>query len=66
MGEYLFNSPIISIPMGCADVVLGVQWLQYLGMVDFNFQESFWKKNFRRKGCRIMGYPREARKYKKL
>ena len=30
MGEYVFNSPMLSIPMGGADVVLGVQWLQYL------------------------------------
>ena len=43
MGEYVLNSPMLSIPMGSADVVLGVQWLQYLGMVDFNFQELFLK-----------------------
>ena len=41
MGEYVLNSPMLSIPMGCADVVLGVQWLQSLGMVAFNFQELF-------------------------
>ena len=45
MGEYVLNSPMLSIPMGGADVVLGVQWLQYLGMVAFNFQE-FFLKNF--------------------
>ena len=28
MGEYLLTSPMLSIPMGGADVVLGVQWLQ--------------------------------------
>ena len=27
MGEYVFTSPMLSIPMGGADVVLGVQWL---------------------------------------
>ena len=27
MGEYVLNSPIISIPMGGVDVVLGVRWL---------------------------------------
>ena len=43
MGEYLFNIPMLSIPMGVADVVLGVQWLQSLGMVAFNFQELFLK-----------------------
>jgi hypothetical protein len=31
MGEYVMNSPMISIPMGGADVVLGIQWLQSLG-----------------------------------
>ena len=43
MGEYVLNSPIISIPMGGADVVLGVQWLQSLGTIAFNFQELFLK-----------------------
>eukprot|EP00253_Pinus_taeda_P007618 PITA_07618 len=31
MGEYVLTSPMLSIPMGGADVVLGVQWLQSLG-----------------------------------
>jgi hypothetical protein len=43
MGEYVMNSPMISIPMGGVDVVLGIQWLQSLGTVDFNFQELFMK-----------------------
>ena len=43
MGEYVLNSPMISIPMGGDVVVLGVQWLQSLGMVAFNFQELFMK-----------------------
>ena len=43
MGEYVLNGPMLSIPMGGDDVVLGVQWLQSLGMVDFNFQEIFLK-----------------------
>ena len=38
MGEYVFNSPIISIPMGSADVLLGVRWLQSLETVAFNFK----------------------------
>ena len=41
MGEYVLNSPILSIPMGVDDVVLGVQWLQSLGTTYFTFQESF-------------------------
>jgi hypothetical protein len=38
MGEYVMNSPMIAIPMGGADVVLGIQWLQSLGTMDFNFK----------------------------
>ena len=41
MGEYVLNSPMLSIPIGGVDVVLGVQWLQSLGTVAFNFQERF-------------------------
>jgi hypothetical protein len=43
MGEYVMNSPMIAIPMGGDDVVLGIQWLQSLGTVAFNFQELFMK-----------------------
>ena len=43
MAKYVLNSPMLSIPIGGVDVVLGVQWLQYLGMVAFNFQEIFLK-----------------------
>ena len=60
MGAYILNSPMISIPMGGVDVVLGVQWLQSLGMISFNFQEIFMKflwegKEFELKG--IEGKP---------
>ena len=41
MGEYVLNSPMLSIPMGGANVVLGVQWLQSLGTIAFTFQELF-------------------------
>ena len=30
-GEYVLNIPMISIPMGGVDVVLGFQWLQMIG-----------------------------------
>jgi len=43
MGEYVLNIPMLSIPMGGVDVVSGVQWLQTLGMIAFNFQEGFLK-----------------------
>ena len=32
---------MLSIPMGGVDVVLGVQWLQYLWTVASNFKELF-------------------------
>ena len=41
MGEYVLNSPMLFIPMGGDDVVLGVQWLQSLGTMDFNFSKTF-------------------------
>ena len=34
-GEYVMNSPMIFIPMGGVDVLLGIQWLQSLGIVAF-------------------------------
>ena len=43
MGEYVLNSLMISIIMGGTNVVLGVQWLQSFGTMDFNFQELFMK-----------------------
>ena len=42
-GEYVLNSPMIATTIRGVDVVLGVQWLQSLGMVAFNFQELFMK-----------------------
>jgi hypothetical protein len=39
MGEYVMNSPMISIGMGGVDVVLGIQGLQSLGKMTFTFQE---------------------------
>ena len=41
MWEYVLNISMLSITMGGADVVLGVQWLQSLGTITFNFQELF-------------------------
>ena len=55
MGEHVLNSPMLSIPMGGVDVVLGVQWLQYLGTVAFNFQELFLKFFSKRKEVELRG-----------
>ena len=38
MVDYVMNSPMISIPMGGADVVLGIQWLPSLGIVPLIFK----------------------------
>jgi uncharacterized membrane protein (Fun14 family) len=45
MGEY-----VLQIPMVGVDIVLGVQWLQSLGMISFNFQEIFHEIIMGRKG----------------
>jgi hypothetical protein len=55
MGEYVMNSPMISIPMGGVDVILGVQWLQSLGTMDFNFQELFMKFSLEGKKFELRG-----------
>jgi hypothetical protein len=55
MGEYVMNIPMISIPMGGADVVLGIQWLQSLGIMAFNFQEIFMKFSLEGKEIELRG-----------
>eukprot|EP00253_Pinus_taeda_P028905 PITA_28905 len=55
MGEYGLTSPMLSIPMGGADVVLGVQWLQSLGTIAFNFQELFIKFSTEGKEVELRG-----------
>ena len=37
MGDFVLNSPMIAIPMGGVDVAMGVQWLQSLETMTFNF-----------------------------
>ena len=46
---------MLSIPMGGADVVLGVQWLQSLGTIAFNFQELFMKFSVEGKEIELRG-----------
>jgi hypothetical protein len=55
MGGYVMNDPIIYIPMGGADVILGVQWLQSLGTMDFKFQELFMKFSLEGKEIELRG-----------
>ena len=62
MGEYVLNSSMFSIPMGGADVVLGVQWLQSLGTVAFNFQELFLKFFSEGKEAELQGIARKPGK----
>ena len=62
MGEYVLNSPMLSIPMGGADVVLGVQWLQSLGTIAFNFQELFMKFSVEGKEVELRGIAGNPRK----
>ena len=62
MGEYSLNSHMITIAMGGADVVLGVQWLQLLGMVAFNFQELFMKFSLDKEEVELKGIIGKPRK----
>jgi hypothetical protein len=62
MGEYVMNSPMIYIPMGGADVVLGIQWLQSLGTMDFNFQELFMKFSLEGKEIELRGIKKKPSK----
>ena len=66
MGEYVLNSPILSIPMGGADVLLGVQWLQSLGTIDFNFQELFLKFFWEGKEFELRGITEKLGKINQL
>jgi hypothetical protein len=62
MGEYVMNSPMISILVGGVDVVLGVQWLQSLGTMDFNLQEIFMKFSLEGKEIELRGITRKPSK----
>lgn len=37
MGDYTLESMMFAIPMGGADIVLGVQWHTTLGTIQINF-----------------------------
>ena len=53
---------MLSIPMGGVDVVLGVQWLQSLGTIAFNFQEFFIKFCAEGKEVELRGIAGKLRK----
>jgi len=53
---------MLSLPMGGADVVLGVQWLQSLGTIAFNFQEIFIKFSIEGKEVELRGIAGKPRK----
>jgi hypothetical protein len=55
MGEYLLDSPMIAIQMGGVDIVLGVQWLQSLGTMAFNFQDPFMRFSSEGKEIELRG-----------
>jgi hypothetical protein len=62
MEEYIMNSTMIVIPMSGVDVIIGVQWLQSLGTVDFNFQEIFMKVSLEGKEFELRGFTRKPNK----
>eukprot|EP00253_Pinus_taeda_P032526 PITA_32526 len=62
MGEYVLNSPMLSIPMGGVDVALGVQWLQSLGTIAFNVQKLFMKFYVEGKKVELRGIAGKPRK----
>ena len=59
MGECVLNSPMLSIPMGGVDFLLGLQWLQSLGTVSFNLQEIFLYFFLERKEFEFRGITRK-------
>ena len=54
---------MIAIPMGGPNVVIGVQWLQLLGMEDFNFQELFMKSSLEGKEFELKYITRKKSKF---
>lgn len=62
IGEYALKGPINFVPMGGVDVALGVQSLQSLGIVAFNFQEFFIKKSSEGKGIKLSDITRNESK----
>ena len=57
---------MLSVPMGGVDVVLGLQWLQSLGTIAFNFQELFMKFSLEGKEVELRGHHRKTKKDNQL
>jgi hypothetical protein len=62
MGDYFLYSPMISIQMGGFVVVLGVQWLQSLGIVAFDFQNIFMRFSLNGKEIELIGIQQKPSK----
>ena len=62
MGEYVLNILMLNILMGGVDVVLGVQWLQSLRKMAFNFLELFMRFRLDRKEFELRGITGKPRK----
>ena len=56
------NIPMLSIPMGGADVKVGAQWLQYFGTIAFNFKELFFTCFLEGKEVELWGIAGKPRK----
>jgi hypothetical protein len=55
MVEYFLDSPMISIQMGGANVILGVQWFYSLGTMALNFQDLFMRFSLEGKEIHLRG-----------
>jgi hypothetical protein len=55
MGEYFLDSCMISIQMGGVHVLLGVKWLQSLGIVALNFLYLFMRVSLEGKEIYLIG-----------
>ena len=56
MQEYNLESDFLAVPLGGIDVVLGIQWLQTLGIYSANNQERFIEVHEFGKTHKLYGY----------
>jgi hypothetical protein len=55
IGESILNSPMITIQIGGANVLLGVEWFQSLGTIAINFQDIFMRFSLEGKEIDLRG-----------